>query len=68
MRFSFLLRIPITFTTYLVPISSTGRQMSASQLVGDDLSDILSKFFDLLSCAVKNIEEALLGAERRNYF
>jgi hypothetical protein len=28
----------------------------------------LSKFFDLLSCAVKNIEEALLGAERRNYF
>ena len=64
MRFSFLLRIPITFSTYLLPLATTGRTVSDNQFVESELSQILNKIWNLLSCAVKNIEEAFKSAER----
>ena len=62
MRFSFLLRIPITFSSYLLPLATTGRGVSDNQ--ESELSQILNKFWDFLSCAVKNFEEAFKSAER----
>jgi hypothetical protein len=65
-RFSFLLRIPITFSTYLVPIAGTGRELSTSRVVADELADLFAKILDLLSCAVKNVEDFVLGADGRD--
>ena len=64
MRFSFLLRIPITFSSYLLPLATTGRHVSDNQFLESELSQILNKFWDFLSCAVKNFEEAFKDAER----
>ena len=68
MLFSFLLRIPITFTTYLVPVATTGRETSSSsssKFVSDELSSFFNHILDLLSSAVKKFEEVL--SEQRRY-
>ena len=69
MLFSFLLRIPITFTTYLVPVATTGRETSSlsssSMFVSDELSSFFNHILDLLSSAVKKFEEVL--SEQRRY-
>ena len=65
MRFSFLLRIPISLTTYLVPISSSGRDFSPNLQIYEDFSNLFVRMFELLSVAVRNIERSNVGGEQK---
>ena len=65
MRFSFLLRIPISLSTYLVPISSSGRDFSPNLQIFEDFSNLFVRMFELLSVAVRNIERSNVGGEQK---